>query len=146
MANRTCPVGSIIMWSGLTSAIPDKWYLCNGSNGTPDLRSKFIYAASSDGVVGNNSSTDTAHTHTTTASTGSGGEHAHWLTYSTGTAGAISIAYAADGDNMITSGHTHSGTGKNSNTVSAHSHTISATNSAEGIPPYIRVFYIMRGA
>lgn len=34
------PVGGIIMWSG--SSIPNGWALCNGSNGTPDLRGRFI--------------------------------------------------------------------------------------------------------
>ena len=32
----TIPVGGIIMWSG--SSVPAGWALCNGSNGTPDLR------------------------------------------------------------------------------------------------------------
>ncbi|MBP5509739.1 MAG: hypothetical protein J6Z49_02350 [Kiritimatiellae bacterium] len=36
------PVGGIIMWSGSASNIPDGWKLCNGSNGTPDLRGRFI--------------------------------------------------------------------------------------------------------
>ena len=36
------PSGLIVMWSGLLSAIPSGWLLCDGDNGTPDLRSKFI--------------------------------------------------------------------------------------------------------
>ena len=36
------PQGSIIMWSGSVSAIPDGWALCDGSNGTPDLQDNFI--------------------------------------------------------------------------------------------------------
>ena len=36
----TIPIGGIIMWSG--STVPDGWALCDGSNGTPDLRGKFI--------------------------------------------------------------------------------------------------------
>ena len=36
----TIPVGGIIMWSG--SSVPAGWALCNGSNGTPDLRNRFI--------------------------------------------------------------------------------------------------------
>ncbi len=34
------PAGSIIMWSG--SNPPAGWKLCNGTNGTPDLRGRFI--------------------------------------------------------------------------------------------------------
>ena len=42
------PVGGIIMWSGAISAIPTNFKLCNGNNGTPDLRNKFIVGATSD--------------------------------------------------------------------------------------------------
>lgn len=43
------------MWSGLLSAIPSGWHLCDGTNGTPDLRSRFIKGAapgSNPGTVG----------------------------------------------------------------------------------------------
>lgn len=39
------PVGGIILWSGSASAIPAHWALCNGQNGTPDLRDRFIVGA-----------------------------------------------------------------------------------------------------
>lgn len=42
------PVGGIIMWSGTIATIPSGWALCNGSNGTPDLRDRFIIGASQD--------------------------------------------------------------------------------------------------
>jgi hypothetical protein len=32
----------IVMWAGLSSAIPSGWALCNGTSGTPDLRDQFI--------------------------------------------------------------------------------------------------------
>jgi len=35
-------VGMVIMWSGQLTQIPAGWRLCDGSNGTPDLRGKFI--------------------------------------------------------------------------------------------------------
>ena len=34
------PSGAIIMWSG--TSIPDGWALCDGTNGTPDLKGRFI--------------------------------------------------------------------------------------------------------
>ena len=37
------PDGTITMWSGKTSSIPAGWVLCNGKNGTPDLRNRFVY-------------------------------------------------------------------------------------------------------
>lgn len=39
------PVGGIVMWSGAVSAIPTGWKLCDGQNGTPDLRDRFIVGA-----------------------------------------------------------------------------------------------------
>ena len=42
------PVGGIIMWSGTIATIPSGWKLCNGANGTPDLRDKFVVGAHSD--------------------------------------------------------------------------------------------------
>lgn len=44
--NGIIPVGGIIMWSGAPTAIPGGWALCDGGNGTPDLRSRFIVGAS----------------------------------------------------------------------------------------------------
>jgi microcystin-dependent protein len=36
------PTGIIVMWSGLLSAIPSGWLLCDGTSGTPDLRDRFV--------------------------------------------------------------------------------------------------------
>lgn len=36
------PPGGIIMWSGDPARIPEGWVLCNGKNGTPDLRDRFV--------------------------------------------------------------------------------------------------------
>lgn len=37
-----CPKGVIWLWSGSIENIPDGWALCNGENGTPDLRGRFV--------------------------------------------------------------------------------------------------------
>lgn len=37
--------GLIILWSGSIESIPSGWLLCNGSNGTPDLRDRFVMGA-----------------------------------------------------------------------------------------------------
>lgn len=42
------PKGVIVMWSGMIADIPSGWALCDGSNGTPDLRDKFIVGAQQD--------------------------------------------------------------------------------------------------
>ena len=38
------PAGMICMWSG--DAVPDGWAVCDGQNGTPDLRGRFILGVS----------------------------------------------------------------------------------------------------
>lgn len=44
------PSGFIGMWSG--SAIPNGWYLCDGTNSTPDLRNRFIVGSGDEYVIG----------------------------------------------------------------------------------------------
>lgn len=40
--DRDYPSGIIVMWSGPLDDIPSGWKLCDGSDGTPDLRDRFI--------------------------------------------------------------------------------------------------------
>ena len=42
------PKGAVIMWYGKTVDIPDGWLLCDGENGTPNLKQKFIVGADDD--------------------------------------------------------------------------------------------------
>jgi microcystin-dependent protein len=37
------PIGGIIMWTGSTA--PTNWALCDGTNGTPDLRDRFVLSS-----------------------------------------------------------------------------------------------------
>lgn len=39
------PAGVIALWSGAVDAIPAGWALCDGTQGTPDLRGRFIVGA-----------------------------------------------------------------------------------------------------
>lgn len=47
MDSSSVPSGSIIPWYGNIVDIPDGFALCNGLNGTPDLRNRFIVGAGS---------------------------------------------------------------------------------------------------
>lgn len=38
-------VGTIVIWSGTIDNIPTGWQVCDGTNGTPDLRDKFVLGA-----------------------------------------------------------------------------------------------------
>jgi len=73
------PRGIITMWSGSINAIPEGWALCDGGNGTPDLRDRFIVCAGSSYGPGATGGEDThvltinempAHTHTTVVTEG----------------------------------------------------------------------------
>ena len=44
-ASSGVPFGVIAMWSGNADSIPPGWQLCDGTNGTPDLRDKFVLGA-----------------------------------------------------------------------------------------------------
>ena len=50
--------GMIIAWFGKINEIPKNWTICDGNNGTPDLRNRFIIGSSDDiefGKKGGNS-------------------------------------------------------------------------------------------
>jgi hypothetical protein len=69
--SQAVPTGGIIMWSGASSAIPSGWYLCDGTNNTPDLRGRFVLGASSSYIVGskggNANAVVVSHQHSTTS-------------------------------------------------------------------------------
>jgi hypothetical protein len=46
--NPYLPKGIIALWSGTIATIPAGWALCNGLNGTPDLRNRFVVGANAD--------------------------------------------------------------------------------------------------
>lgn len=54
------PRGTIVLWSG--STIPTGWHLCDGTNGTPDLRDRFVYGAGGSFSIGNTGGSAT-HSH-----------------------------------------------------------------------------------
>jgi hypothetical protein len=80
------PSGIIVMWTGSPTNVPPGWAMCNGSNGTPDLRDQFIIGAGksySAGTQGGSASSTLsglpAHTHSVAVSgtTDGGGAHTH---------------------------------------------------------------------
>ena len=141
--NTALPSGVILIWSGASSAIPAGWYLCNGTNGTPDLRDRFVVGAGSTYVVGNTGGSKDAvlvsHTHTATV-TDPG--HTHSINNST------NVLRAQGGSNG-----SNSGTNWRNDTISNNSATtgITVANSTEGVsgtnanlPPYYALCYIMK--
>jgi hypothetical protein len=73
------PSGGIIMWAGLISAIPIGWRLCDGTNGSPNLRDRFVVGAGTTYAVGaiGGSADAVVVDHNHGASTSSAGDHSH---------------------------------------------------------------------
>lgn len=46
------PAGVIVIWSGTASDIPDGWALCDGQDGRPDLRDRFVLGGGGTHTVG----------------------------------------------------------------------------------------------
>jgi hypothetical protein len=60
------PKGIISMWYGSIASVPNGWALCNGDNGTPDLRNQFVVGAGDTYAVAGTGGA-TTHTHTVNA-------------------------------------------------------------------------------
>lgn len=43
--------GIIVMWSGAIVDIPAGWHLCDGTDGTPDFRNRFLFGALNQGEM-----------------------------------------------------------------------------------------------
>lgn len=78
LLQRDFMIGAIVIWSGLVSTIPAGWQLCDGTNGTPDLRAVFVRGAWDDPSVGS-AGGQNSHEHTFNA-----GNHRHDLKTSVG--------------------------------------------------------------
>ncbi|MCS7019132.1 MAG: hypothetical protein RMJ87_05950 [Cytophagales bacterium] len=164
--NGTIPIGGIIMWSGSIATIPAGWALCDGNNGTPDLRDRFIVGAGSSYVPGNTGGANQvtltaaempAHNHT--GSTSWDGDHFHmtegtdasglsWRTrFYVGNSTTVDMGFGggsdADPNDNRWRGQVQS------NTTGAHSHSFTTSTAGgsaahENRPPYFALAFIMR--
>ena len=57
------PDGLLALWTGTLASLPEDWHLCDGTDGTPDLRGLFIQAATALGDIGTTGGSLT-HSHT----------------------------------------------------------------------------------
>jgi hypothetical protein len=142
------PIGGIIMWSGSIASIPTNWALCNGANGTPDLRNKFIIGANADNA-------GVANTNITGSNTQTGGtkdaivvSHSHGITDNGHVHTAQSYFYDSGG---VRSSFRASGAQFAQGVPSTNSATTGITINSEGssgtnanLPPYYALAYIMR--
>lgn len=57
--------GFIVMWAGTPESVPEGWAICDGTNGTPDLRGRFPIGAGSSYAVGSEGGSLTHNHHIT---------------------------------------------------------------------------------
>jgi microcystin-dependent protein len=146
-SGTTIPSGLIAIWSGATGSIPSGWQLCDGTNGTPDLRNSFVLGAGNSYTVGQKGgSTDAivvAHTHTATStSTVTDPGHAH------------SFTAFVPGSNLFlqntgqVSNNTSSTTATASTGITVATTTTNQTTGVSGsganMPPYYALAYIYK--
>ena len=135
--------GMILLWSGSIASIPSGWYLCNGSNGTPNLQNRFVVGAGSTYAVaatgGSADAVVVSHTHTATSTVTDPG-HLHSVWYPTSGTGTPNIN--TSGNFSSTTTNTASATTGISVSTSNASTGVSATNA--NLPPYYALAYIMK--
>ena len=152
--------GMIMMWSGTIATIPSGWYLCDGTNSTPDLRNKFIIGANADDAGaaktnvtgsatqsgGSKDAIVVSHTHT--GSTSSAGEHTHVIG-SDSTSGGVDLG-GWSGPYMMASGSKCCSWTSATQSAGAHTHTITMDSTGSSgtnanLPPYYALAFIMKG-
>lgn len=140
------PSGCILIWSGSTTSIPSGWVLCNGSNGTPDLRNRFVVGAGSTYSVGaTGGSADAivvAHSHTATSTSSvSDPGHSHSM-------GGTYQLYGYPNVSSVFTQISNQNTGSATTGISVSTSTSVASTGSSGtnanLPPYYALAYIMK--
>jgi hypothetical protein len=169
------PPGMIAPFAGLIADIPDTWFLCDGSNATPDLRNSFVVGAGVTYDVGDQGGavnhthavTGDAHTHTITIadhvlveseipshrhSSGIGDNNAgeidiYGSVASPGTGTPYGIVAKNDGRGVHNplTSLTGGGGGHAHAAGAAPTASTGATDSVSNLPPYFALAYIMKG-
>ena len=144
-ASSTLPTGMILLWSGAVGSIPTGYYLCDGNNGTPDLRDRFLVGAGNTYSVnqtgGSADAIVVSHTHTATStSTVTDPGHNHTVSASSGP------PYNAGGNAVF--GPTTNTTSTATTGITVATATTNATAGTSGtganLPPYYALAYIMK--
>ena len=154
MVGGITPIGGIILWSGSTGSIPSGWALCDGNNGTPDLRNKFIVGAGStynvNATGGSADATLVSHTHGSGTLTAADHTHSFKASNRAGDEDAWSNTNKAFVGDLDNASFTQSGTnkifGSGSLSVSGSTASQGSSGTNANLPPYLALAYIMRTA
>ena len=145
------PSGIISMWFGSIATIPAGWFLCDGTNGTPNLRDRFIVGAGStyaQGATGGSANAIVvAHTHSASSSSSSSvNDPGHVHTANAGLSDFDGGPFGGGRAQIVQTLTTNSAvTGISVNTST--STTIGSTGSSgtnANLPPYYALAYIMK--
>jgi len=151
----TIPAGMISIWYGSIGSVPTGWYLCDGSNGTPDLRDKFVVGAGSTyAVAATGGSTDAVvvtHNHTATStstSTVTDPTHNHGSTVGSGFISNGGSEQLAGGNNLNFGRPSTTASASTGITVATATTTTIANAGVSGtnanLPPYYALAYVMK--
>jgi hypothetical protein len=136
------PAGGIFLWSGSIGSIPAGYVLCNGSNGTPDLRDRFVVGAGNTYAVnatgGSADAVVVSHTH---AATVTDPGHIHGNSDFFGGAGS-QPSQGVGGTTCVGGPAILIPTATTGITVSNATAGVSGTNA--NLPPYYAICYIMK--
>ena len=131
-----------MIWSGATNNIPTGWQLCNGTNGSPDLRDKFVVGAGSTYSVDatGGSTTDTVNISGSDTVNISASDN---VTIS-GTTGTVQQTGGSAYTSMYSqANHTHSFSGSATvNITASDTVNISGSDTVNTVPPYYALCYI----
>lgn len=131
------PSGFIGMWSG--STVPDGWALCDGENGTPDLRDRFVLGSGAKYSVG-----DTGGAEEVTLTEAHIPQHRHGLQVAnpSGQGFATTVRYlASSGSETFYTVRATKETGTGLNLLSGYAGNGQPHNN---MPPYYTLAYIMK--
>jgi microcystin-dependent protein len=144
-SGATIPTGLITMWSGSLGSIPVGWALCNGSNGTPDLRDRFVVAAGSTYAVGATGGSADAivvnHNHTL-ADPGHRHIGGSAMQFANGPYGSIATATFTNQTQQLGTNDDYDYTSTITTGITIASTGTSGTNA--NLPPYYALAYIMK--
>jgi len=161
--NISDPINTIKLWYKDLSELPAGWQICDGTNGTPNLRDIYIRGAENDTDKGSGGgevsfsvsktlTASTSHSHSATCS--SDGSHMHYTSSKASTNEAM-IDNVCGGSYGSFSARNHLHTGKYTTYGGDHKHNVSVVgdgihthnlilSNIPNLPASVAIYYVMK--